>query len=92
MTTRTPATIHHEGLREARVLMVLSSISPLFIHRAIRENNLPFYSEDFGSWRYLGSSATALTFMVFLFWHLKLHYMNLVLGSLGSTTHGWKRS
>jgi hypothetical protein len=44
---------------------------------------LPFYSEDLGSWRYLGSSLAALTFIVFLFWHLNLHYMNLVFAARG---------
>ncbi len=31
---------HHEGLKAARLLMVLSSISPLFILWAIRGNSL----------------------------------------------------
>jgi hypothetical protein len=136
-----PSSTHHEGLRAARLLMVLSSISPLFILWAIRGNSLipdsyfiafcglmvflpnaflwlrirtakkqadkreltvgtaddhrdhilvylfamllPFYSEDLGSWRYLGASAAALTFIVFLFWHLNLHYMNLLFAALG---------
>lgn len=137
MTTRRA----RERLKIARLLMVLSSISPLFILWAIRGNGLiqdeyfigfcalmvllpngflllrlstarkqedkreiavgtaddhrdhilvylfamllPFYSEDLGSWRYLGSSATALAFIVFLFWHLNLHYMNLFFATLG---------
>lgn len=132
---------HHEGLKVARLLMVLSSISPLFILWAIRGNSLipdlyfiafcllmvvapngflwlrlrtarrdkdkrdltigkaddhrdhmlvylfamllPFYSEDLGSWRYLGSSVAALAFIVFLFWHLNLHYMNLLFAARG---------
>ena len=44
---------------------------------------LPFYSEDLGSWRYLGASFAALAFIVFLFWHLNLHYMNLLFAALG---------
>lgn len=130
-----------EGLRTARLLMVLSSVSPLFILWAIRGNSLvpdryfigfcaimvvvpngflwlrlhtarkvedrrelvvgkaedhrdhilvylfamllPFYSEDLGTWRYLGSSIAALAFIVFLFWHLNLHYMNLVFAARG---------
>ena len=44
---------------------------------------LPFYSEDLGSWRYLVSSLAALAFIVFLFWHLNLHYMNLVFAARG---------
>lgn len=130
-----------EGLKMARLLMVLSSISPLFILWAIRGNSLipdvyfasfcgvmviapngflwlrlrtamkqedkrelavgkaddhrdhilvylfamllPFYSEDLGSWRYLGSSVAALAFIVFLFWHLNLHYMNILFAVFG---------
>lgn len=140
MTAR-PASTHREGLKAARLLMVLSSISPLFILWAIRGNSLipdrwfiafcalmvvvpnaflwlrirtakkqadkreltvgtaddhrdhilvylfamllPFYSEDLGSWRYLGASVAALAFIVFLFWHLNLHYMNLLFAALG---------
>ena len=136
-----PVSTHREGLKVARVLMVLSSISPLFILCAIRGNSLipdgyfigfcalmillpngflwlrlrtarkqedkreivigkaddhrdhllvylfamllPFYSEDLDNWRYLGSSAAALAFIVFLFWHLNLHYMNLFFAALG---------
>ncbi|MDI7269448.1 MAG: hypothetical protein QME96_15785 [Myxococcota bacterium] len=132
---------HREGLKAARLLMVLSSISPLFILWAIRGNGLipdrffialcglmvvvpnvflglrvrtakkqadkrdltvgtaddhrdhilvylfamllPFYSEDLGRWRYLGASFAALAFIVFLFWHLNLHYMNLLFAVLG---------
>jgi hypothetical protein len=140
MTGR-PTSPYREGLKAARLLMVLSSISPLFILWAIRGNSLipdryfigfcalmvvapnaflwlrirtakrhadkrgltvgtaddhrdhilvylfamllPFYSEDLGSWRYLGASFAALAFIVFLFWHLNLHYMNLVFAALG---------
>jgi len=132
---------HSEGLKAARLLMVLSSISPLFILWAIRGNSLipdrwfvsfcalmvvlpnvffwlriltakkqsdkreltvgtaedhrdhilvylfamllPFYSEDLGSWRHLGASLAALGFIVFLFWHLNLHYMNLIFAAIG---------
>ena len=38
---------------------------------------LPLYSLDIDSWRNLGSTLVALGFIVFLFWHLNLHYMNL---------------
>src|SRR3990170_3343067 len=44
---------------------------------------LPFYSEDLANWRFLVASFAALAFIVFLFWHLNLHYMNLVFASLG---------
>lgn len=140
MTTQSSNT-SHEGLKIARVLMVLSSISPLFILWAIRGNKLvpdlwfigfcalmvvlpntflwlrirtakakndkreivvgaaddhrdhilvylfamllPFYSEDIGTVRDLASTLAALAFIVFLFWHLNLHYMNLLFAALG---------
>jgi hypothetical protein len=130
------ASTHSEGLRAARLLMVLSSVSPLFILWGIRGNSLipdrwfagfcalmvvvpnaflwlrirtakkqsdkreltvgtaddhrdhilvylfaillPFYSENIGTWRDLGATLAALAFIVFLFWHLNLHYMNLL--------------
>ena len=132
---------HSEGLKAARLLMVLSSISPLFILWAIRGINLipdrwfigfcalmvilpnaflwlrirtarkqadkreltvgraddhrdhilvylfamllPFYSENISTWRDLGSTLVALAFIVFLFWHLNLHYMNLLFAFRG---------
>jgi hypothetical protein len=135
------ATTHSEGLKAARLLMVLSSISPLFILWAIRGNSLipdgyfiafcavmvvvpnaflwlriraarkqadkrelvvgkaddhrdhilvylfamllPFYSETLGTWRDLCATLVALTFVVFLFWHLNLHYMNLIFAARG---------
>lgn len=140
MTAR-PVITHSEGLKAARLLMVLSSISPLFILWAIRGNSLipdgwfigfcavmvivpntflwlrirtamkqadkreiavgtaddhrdhilvylfamllPFYSEDLGTWRDLCATMAALAFIVFLFWHLNLHYMNLVFAAIG---------
>jgi hypothetical protein len=135
------AQTHSEGLRAARLLMVLSSVSPLFILWAIRGSNLmpdgwfvvfcalmvampnlflwlrirtamqqsdkreltvgtaddhrdhilvylfamllPFYSEDIGTWRDFGATLAALAFIVFLFWHLNLHYMNLLFAVRG---------
>lgn len=140
MTTNTRNT-NHEGLKIARLLMVLSSISPLFILWAIRGNKLvpdiwfigfcmlmvvlpnvflwlrmraaikakdnreivigtaddhrdhilvylfamllPFYSTDIGTIRDLASTLAALAFIVFLFWHLNLHYMNLLFAARG---------
>ena len=140
MTGR-PASVHREGLKAARLLMVLSSISPLFILWAIRGNSLipdrwfigfcalmvivpnaflwlrirtakqqadkrdlavgtaddhrdhilvylvamllPFYSEAISTWRDLVATFAALAFIVFLFWHLNLHYMNLLFAALG---------
>lgn len=132
---------HREGLKVARLLMVLSSISPLFILWAIRGNSLvpdryfltfcaliiiipnaflwariwmvkkradrreliigtaddhrdhilvylfamllPFYSEHIGTWREFGAMLAALSFIVFLFWHLNLHYMNILFAVFG---------
>lgn len=139
--SKPPSNSHSEGLKAARLLMVLSSISPLFILWAIRGNSLipdlyfigfcalmvllpnaflwlrirtakkrndkreirvgsaddhrdhilvylfamllPFYSEDLGSLRDLAATLAALAFIVFLFWHLNLHYMNLLFAALG---------
>lgn len=132
---------HKEGLKIARIIMVLSSISPLFIIWAIRGNNLipdslfigfcalmvlipngflwlriyiarkqydkksltvdkvedhrnhllvylfamllPFYSSTIDTWRDLSATFVALGFIVFLFWHLNLHYMNIFFAVLG---------
>lgn len=132
---------HNEGLKIARLLMVLSSISPLFILWAIRGNKLiadayllafcaimvvvpnlflwlriataqrlkerrelvvgkaedhrdhllvylfsmllPFYAAELATWRDLAALVVALSFIVFLFWHLNLHYMNVLFAALG---------
>lgn len=125
-----------EGLKAARLLMVLSSISPLFILWAIRGTDLipdfyfilfcaamvllpngflglriwtakrlretreitvgkaedhrdhllvylfamllPFYEAVIGTWRDFIAVLAAIGFIVFLFFHLNLHYMNLL--------------
>jgi hypothetical protein len=130
-----------EGLRIARLFMVLSSVSPLFVVWAIRGNRLipdrylvtscatmvvlpyafllarirtarrlnerrdlevgaaedhrdhllvylftmllPFYPVDLVSTRDLAAVLIALAFVIFLFWHLDLHYMNLLFLLLG---------
>lgn len=132
---------HSEGLKVARLLMVLSSISPLFILWAIRGNQLiadayliglcvfmvvvpnvflwlriatarrlqerrelvvgkaedhrdhllvylfsmllPFYGAELATLRDLAALLVALGFIVFLFWHLNLHYMNVLFAALG---------
>ena len=131
----------NEGLKAARLLMVLSSISPLFVLWAVRGNALipdryflsfcalmvilpnaflwlrvrtarslqekreivvgsaedhrdhllvylfsmllPFYAPDVATWRAFGATVAALAFIVFLFWHLNLHYMNVLFAVLG---------
>ncbi len=44
---------------------------------------LPFYRQDPGSWRDLSSAVAALAFIVFLFLHLNLHYMNFLFAAWG---------
>src|SRR5262249_36781795 len=44
---------------------------------------LPFYAPDLGTWRAFAATVAALGFIVFLFWHLNLHYMNVVFAALG---------
>jgi hypothetical protein len=44
---------------------------------------LPFYSEDINSMRNLISTFTAIAFIVFLFWHLNLHYTNFFFALFG---------
>ena len=136
-----PSATQSEGLKIARLLMVLSSASPLFILWAIRGSKripdpyligfcgamvvlpnlflwlriktaqklqdkrelvigsaedhrdhllvylfamlLPFYPIDTGTWRDLAALLSALTFVVFLFWHLNLHYMNILFAIRG---------
>jgi small-conductance mechanosensitive channel len=132
---------HKEGLKVARILLVLSSVSPLFILWAIRGTNLIqdkyflsacallvvfpnlflwwristakrlkekrelvvgsaddhrdhllvylfamlllFYANTLATWHALAAAMVALSFIVFLFWHLNLHYMNIVFAIFG---------
>ena len=125
-----------EGLTLLRLLMVLSSLSPLFVLWAIRgtvlipdlyfvmgctvlallptfvlwlririawkqhdikplvvhdvEDHqvhiliylfailLPFYRQSIESWREFAAICVALGFIIFLFWYLRLHYMNII--------------
>jgi hypothetical protein len=39
---------------------------------------LPFYSIDTNTWRDFAALIAAVSFVVFLFWHLDLHYMNIL--------------
>jgi len=130
-----------EGLKFARLLMVLSSISPIFILWGIRGNKLiqdryflagcaafvlipngflwlrfftakktadrrdlvvgkaedhrdhllvylftmllPLYPIDSANWRDFSAILAALGFIIFLFWHLNLHYMNILFAVFG---------
>lgn len=44
---------------------------------------LPLYPIDLNSWRELGAAVAAVLFVVFVFWHLNLHYMNILFAFLG---------
>jgi hypothetical protein len=130
-----------EGLKSARLIMVLSSISPLFILWAVRGSKLipnryfvaaccvmvilpnsflflklwtakrhkdrreiivgkaedhrdhllvylfamllPFYTTSLADWREFSATLVAVCFIVFLFWNLNLHYMNVLFAVLG---------
>jgi hypothetical protein len=132
---------HSEGLKIARLFMVLSGMSPLFILWAIRGSKLicdryflsfcavmvvlpnayllarigtatrqqlkrdltvgsaedhrdyllvylfatllPFYSIDTGTWRDFIALFLAVVFVVFLFWYMSLHYMNIFFALCG---------
>jgi len=131
----------NRGLPVARVLMVISSLAPLFLlwairgaqpvpdcfwiggclafavlptmalirrwRVAIRQNDrrtvvvsaardqsdhllvylftmlLPLYTANLGNTRELVAAAASFVFIVFLFWHMNLHYMNLGFAILG---------
>jgi hypothetical protein len=132
---------HNEGLKAARLLMVLSSISPLFIIWAIRGSKLipdlyftifcglmvvmpyaflvfririakrlaekrelaigsaedhrdhiliylfaillSFYAANLDTLRDLAAAFVTIGFIIFLFWHLNLHYMNIFFAAQG---------
>lgn len=44
---------------------------------------LPFYAPHFTTWREFAAAVVALLFIVFLFWHLDFHYMNLLFAFRG---------
>lgn len=136
MSTRSNRRQYRQGLKPARLIMVLSGLSPLFILWAVRgtslfpdmwfipvcvliaiiptaflwlrlktaqrqndkrlltagtlEDNrghvlvylfailLPFYRTEVATMRDMVAMVMALAFIVFLFWHLNLHYMNFL--------------
>ena len=39
---------------------------------------LPFYRQDIAAWREFAAIFVALVFIIFLFWHLNLQYLNLI--------------
>ncbi len=44
---------------------------------------LPLYTANLANERELFAVAAAFVFIVFLFWHMNLHYMNIVFAVLG---------
>ena len=44
---------------------------------------LPFYSQGIEGWRELSALVLGLAFIVFLFWHLNFHYMNILFALRG---------
>ena len=134
-----------EGLKIARLIMVLSSMAPLFILWAIRGKSiipeiyfipfcllmaiipnvllyyrikiskknkdkrelkigsteyqqdhalvyllamtLPFYTADHQSYRELAATTVAFLLVVFMFWNLNLHYVNLLFAMFGYRVH-----
>ena len=44
---------------------------------------LPFYRQDLLDYRDLAGLSLALAFIIFLFWYLNLHYVNIFLAVLG---------
>ena len=44
---------------------------------------LPFYFADLATWRSFSATLIALAFIIFLFWHLNLHYMNIIFAIFG---------
>ena len=44
---------------------------------------MPFYTSNLSTWREFGAAIAALLLILFLFWHLDLHYMNVVWALMG---------
>ena len=44
---------------------------------------LPFYRQEFSAVREMAALGVALVFIVFLFWHLHLHYINIIFAVRG---------
>jgi hypothetical protein len=42
-----------------------------------------FYAPEFSNWRDFAAVMTAVAFIVFLFWHLNMHYMNVLFALQG---------
>jgi hypothetical protein len=44
---------------------------------------LPFYADPLATWRMFSAAIVAVAFVVFLFWSLNLHYMNIFFAMFG---------
>ncbi len=44
---------------------------------------LPFYAVEINTWRDFAAIIVTLSFIIFLFWHLNLHYLNLIFALRG---------
>jgi hypothetical protein len=44
---------------------------------------LPFYADTLATWRSLAAALAGLGFVVFMFWHLNLLYMNILFALFG---------
>lgn len=135
------SSVPREGLQMLRLVMVLSSMAPLFLLWAVRGSGsvpdeyfipgclffataptfalwwrirtakrikdcqtktihraddhrdhilvylfammLPFYTANLKEWREFLATVVALLFILFLFWHLNMHYMNLLFAMRG---------
>lgn len=64
-------TIHHVDDHKDHILVYLFATL------------LPFYTADLQSHREFGATVLALAFILFLFWHLNMHYMNLLFALQG---------
>ena len=71
----------HEPLRPIVVGQVEESRSHIVTYLFV--TLLPFYRQDLGDVRDLIAIVVAVVFIIFLFWHLNLHYVNILLAIFG---------
>ena len=73
--------LHDESPRPLAVGQVEDSRSHILTY--LFATCLPFYRQDLGDIRDLVAIGLAVLFIVFLFWHLNLHYVNIMLAVFG---------
>lgn len=64
-------TVHHADDHRDHILVYLFAML------------LPFYTVTLNDNREFAATAVALVFILFLFWHLNMHYMNIVFALMG---------